>query len=107
MLDNLEIMDAYIEKEEESLARMKSYREDLPKVFEKIGYDFKEQLLNLYEFLNEKSMEVEYKIQHNLSTCYTAAFGEDEVPQVTDELNFDLEASIEPILDEFVIKLQK
>ena len=41
---------------------MKQYREDLPKVFEKLHYDFKTQLANLYEFLNEKSLEVEYKI---------------------------------------------
>ena len=62
MIDNLEIMDQFIENEEQSLERMKQYREDLPKVFEKLHYDFKTQLANLYEFLNEKSLEVEYKI---------------------------------------------
>ena len=58
MLDNLELMDAYIESEKESLERIHQYRDDLPKIFEKLENDFKLQLASLYQLLNEASMEV-------------------------------------------------
>ena len=87
------------------MAKIKYYRDNLPRLFDQLKADIDAQLESLYQLMNEVSLEIELNIQRNLSSCRTGIFAAEEPPHVTGDLKFDIDTSLDPVIDEFMTKL--
>ena len=96
-----------IHREQVSLDSVKQYRIDLPGVIEQVKQDFEAQVANVLTFLDEKAADIEQKVEACLEAHETSSKEEEELLQITEKLQFDIQASCEPLVEEMMQKLQK